>query len=397
MSQGLKVDRVASTVISWRARRIEDPVARLRFLRRTMGDRSWLTLQAHGQTRRWIRLRRGAVLWSVAALLLLPAGHFGIRLSRLSERPPVLVAASTPPAEQPLPPVWLAENQPGFEVWSNGLRIERKFETPNEPRQYHAFPLGREAPGAGIPSTRPAGIVFHTTESHQADFDEENTRRLKFLGEALLRYVKDNRSYHYVVDRFGRVWRVVRESDSANHAGYSVWADDRHTYVNLNRSFLGVSVEAQSRPGEDRRVATPAQVNALRLVTEMLRSKHAIPAINCVTHAQVSVNPSNRRIGYHTDWAAGFPYGGLGLPDNYARPVAALWVFGFTYDAQLAETAGNGYRQGLLLAEEQLRQNATAHGLTPAQWRARLQNRYRGILKELQQQNGPAGPLTAGE
>jgi hypothetical protein len=397
MSQGLKVDSVASTVISWRARRIEDPVARLRFLRRTMGDRSWLTLQAHGQTRRWIRLRRGAVLWSAAALLLLPAGHFGIRLSRLSERPPVLVAASTPPAEQPLPPVWLAENQPGFEVWSNGLRIERKFETSNEPRQYHAFPLGREAPGAGIPSTRPTGIVFHTTESHQADFDEENTRRLKFLGEALLRYVKDNRSYHYVVDRFGRVWRVVRESDSANHAGYSVWADDRHTYVNLNRSFLGVSVEAQSRPGEDRMVATPAQVNALRLVTEMLRSKHSISAINCVTHAQVSVNPSNRRIGYHTDWAAGFPYGRLGLPDNYARPVAALWVFGFTYDAQLAETAGNGYRQGLLLAEEQLRQNATAHGLTPAQWRARLQNRYRGILKELQQQNGPAGPLTAGE
>lgn len=397
MSQGLKVDRVASTVISWRARRIEDPVARLRFLRRTMGDRSWLTLQAHGQTRRWIRLRRGAVLWSAAALLLLPAGHFGIRLSRLSERPPVLVAAIEPPAEQPLPPVWLAENQPGFEVWSNGLRIERKFEVSNEPRQYRAFPLGREAPGAGIPATRPAGIVFHTTESHQADFEEDNARRLKLLGEALLRYVKDNRSYHYVVDRFGRVWRVVRESDSANHAGYSVWADDRHTYVNLNRSFLGVSVEAQSRPGEDRRVATPAQVNALRLVTEMLRSKHAIPAINCVTHAQVSVNPSNRRIGYHTDWAAGFPYGGAGLPDNYARPVAALWVFGFTYDAQLAETAGNGYRQGLLLAEEQLRQNATAHGLTPAQWRARLQNRYRGILKELQQQNGPAGPLTAGE
>lgn len=397
MNQGPKVDGVASTVISWRARRIEDPVARLRFLRHTMGDRSWLTLQAHGQTRRWIRLRRNAILWSTAVLLLLPAGHFGIRLSRLSERPPVLVAANAPPAEQPLPPVWLAENQPGFEVWSNGLRIERKFETENEPRQYQAFPLGREAPGAGILSTRPAGIVFHTTESHQADFEEDNARRLKFLGEALLRYVKDNRSYHYVVDRFGRVWRVVRESDAANHAGYSVWADDRHTYVNLNRSFLGVSVEAQSRPGEDRMVATPAQVNALRLVTEMLRSKHAIPAINCVTHAQVSVNPSNRRIGYHTDWAASFPYGGIGLPDNYARPVAALWVFGFTYDAQLTETAGNGYRQGLLLAEEQLRQNATAHGLTPAQWRARLQDRYRGILKELQQQNGPAGSLTADE
>jgi hypothetical protein len=36
-----------------------------------------------------------------------------------------------------------------------------------------------------------------------------------------------------------------------------------------------------------------------------------------VVHAQVSINPGNRRIGWHTDWGAGFPFREIGLPDNY--------------------------------------------------------------------------------
>jgi hypothetical protein len=397
MSEGAKAGGLASTLIGWQARRIQDPVARLRFLRRTMGDRSWLTPAGHGRARFWLRRRRGAALWSIAALLLLPAGHWGLRWAQVSDRAPILVAGILPPGEAPLPAVWLAEQQPAFESWSNGLRIERRYEIAHEPRRFKIYPLGQESPASGRPATAPAGIVFHTTESHQADFEEDNARRLKRIGEALLRYVQDNRSYHYVVDRFGRVWRVVRETDAANHAGYSVWADGESTYVNLNRGFLGISVEAQSRPEDGRPVATPAQVHALRLLTEMLRSKYGIRAINCVTHAQVSVNPSNQRIGYHTDWAANFPFGPLGLPDNYARPLAALWLFGFRYDPQLVESTGAGYWAGLLLAEEQLRQNATAHGLTTTQWRALLQTRYRALIKDLHQQNGHPGPPAAGE
>jgi len=293
--------------------------------------------------------------------------------------------------------VRLAEPEAGFESWSNGLRVERRYEIANEPRSFQAYPLGKEAPGAGQAGKEPAGIVFHTTESHQADFDEDHVRRLQLIGEALLRYVQENRSYHYLVDRFGRVWRVVRESDAANHAGYSVWADDHRTFVNLNRSFLGISLEAQTQQEDGRSAATPAQVNALRLLTEMLRSKYTIPAINCVTHAQVSVNPSNLRIGYHTDWAAGFPFAEVGLPDNYSRPLAALWLFGFSYDAPLVNSTGAAYWRGLLLAEDQLRQNATAHGMPVAQWRSGLQSRYRAILKDLQKTNGASGPPGAAD
>ena len=38
------------------------------------------------------------------------------------------------------------------------------------------------------------------------------------LGESLLEYVRRGRAYHYLIDRFGRVYRVVAESDAANHA-----------------------------------------------------------------------------------------------------------------------------------------------------------------------------------
>lgn len=388
MIRGLRTGGLTGAVIDWRARRIADPVARLRFLRRTMGDQSWLTVEPHGRLRGWVRSHRRAVLWSAVALVLLPAGQLGFRFSRIAERSPIVMAEAGIAPEAPLPAVWLAEQQPDFESWSNGLRVERRFEVANEPRQFHAYPLGRESAAGGEPRTAPAGIVFHTTESHQADFEADNIKRLNFVGEALLRYVRENRSYHYVVDRFGRVWRVVRESDAANHAGYSIWADQRHTYINLNRSFLGISVEAQSQPENGGPIATAAQIHALRLLTGMLRSKYSIAAMNCVTHAQVSVNPSNLRIGYHTDWASLFPYGEVGLPDNYARPLAALWLFGFSYDPQLIQTTGASYWRGLVLAEDQLRQNATAHGVPVARWRQDLHQRYRAILKEQQQRTG---------
>ena len=40
----------------------------------------------------------------------------------------------------------------------------------------------------------------------------------------------------------------------------------------------------------------------------MLRAKYRIPESNCVTHAQVSVNPDNMLVGYHTDWSGNFPF-----------------------------------------------------------------------------------------
>jgi hypothetical protein len=294
-------------------------------------------------------------------------------------RPSVARAQAAP---QQLPSVWLVEQNPKQEVWSNGLRIEREYEIANEPRKYLSWKLEGKEPH-GVDRIDPAGIVFHTTESLQHAFEESKRDKLRRAGASILGYVRDNLSYHYVIDRFGRVWRIVRESDFANHAGYSVWADADWAYVNLNRSFLGVSVETQTVSGDAKAAITPAQTDALRILTEMLRSRYRIAAVNCVTHAQVSVNPRNMLAGYHFDWGANFPYTSVGLPDNYAQPMASLWLFGFQYDPTLVNVTGQPYWRGLTLAEETLRQHATANGQPVAAYRDALARRYKRILEQL--------------
>ncbi len=121
--------------------------------------------------------------------------------------------------------------------------------------------------------------------------------------EDLLSHVRSGRLYNFVVDRFGQVFRVVPETQTAFHAGHSIWADATSIYIDLNGSLIGVAFEMKA--GE---TATAAQCHAGKLLTEMLRGRYAIQDGNCVTHAQVSVNNDNLRIGYHTDWGSGFPF-----------------------------------------------------------------------------------------
>jgi hypothetical protein len=179
------------------------------------------------------------------------------------------------------------------------------------------------------------------------------------------------------------VHRVVADGDAANHAGYSVWADERWLYVGLNESFFGVSFEAQTgSPGAGAAI-NPAQVRAAAMLVEMLRSRYRIPAANCVTHAQVSVNPSNMQAGYHTDWAFGFPFERVGLPDNYARDLPSLWAFGFQYAPGPAETAGLGVYAGAARTEGTVRERALAAGMGLAAYRKSLQKRFRQRFGEV--------------
>ncbi len=180
-------------------------------------------------------------------------GHSGQELSRSTEAP-----------KEPIR-VWRVDRSDTLETYSNGLRVDLTFAERNKPRQpYPVFPLsGGAEPARYQPG--PAGIVYHTTESNLADFEEADNGRLKALARNLLEVVKDEHAYHYVIDRFGRVYRVVEETDIANHAGHSVWADPSGIYVNLNSSFLAVSFEGQTgEPG----AVTAAQVQAARMLTE---------------------------------------------------------------------------------------------------------------------------------
>lgn len=283
--------------------------------------------------------------------------------------------SATPAASQGR--VWLVEGNDRFELYSNGLQILNQFLATTRPRAYLALPRSGIREGPARLRLDPAGIVFHTTESHMAPFEEKQNGTLRRAGEGLLEFVRRNRSYHFVVDRFGRVFRVVRESDYANHAGHSIWADQNWVYLNLNQSFFGVAFEAKTNAAQP---VNAAQVHAARILIEMLRARYKIAPENCVTHAQVSVNPSNHRAGYHTDWAASLPFRELGLTDNYQRPLPSVYLFGFKADSLLAEVDGAGLGPALEKSEDMVQQQAAARRLPLERYRSILQRSYKDAI-----------------
>ena len=357
---------------------IGDDVAKLRLVRNSVARHEAAARRRERFLRRSSETRqqraRLAICIPLTALLLAfsltPVGsHAPVRHST-----PVKIR---PVADNPAPKVWLVERKASLEIYSNGLRVENEFLTSTRSRSYRAF--DRRTWLASEWETRPAGIVFHTTESRLAPFEPSQNERLQYNGHNLLSFIAKNHLYHFVIDRFGRVFRVVAETDYANHAGRSVWADDKVIYWSLNQSFLGVAFEAQTDSAD---IATRAQIDAARVLTEMLRSRYRIPLADCVTHAQVSVNLQSMRLGYHTDWAANFPFRDVGLGDGYNTPVAALTLFGFDYDSAFLQANGGRVWPGLVIAEEQIVQEAAAHGTTLELYRRKLRQRFRDWKRE---------------
>jgi hypothetical protein len=377
---------LAGKFVESRAGQIQDPVQRLRYLQSSMGS---VTGQPVLHASKSSRARRLAVLG-----LALLFGSFLIPKYKASSGnkaslapPPIAHAAATAGAElvsqDVIPNVWLVDQTHDFETYSNGLRVDDRYVKPYQKRIFYPV-YRRGAIDASQPEWRsePAGIVYHTTESDQARFTADENARLKRIGKAVIAVVQQNHSYHFLIDRFGQVFRIVPEADVANHAGYSVWAEGDSIYVNLNGSFLGIAFETQTQLG-DLPSANPAQVHAARILTEMLRAKYHIPQSNCVTHAQVSVNPDNMLVGYHTDWAANFPFREIGLADNYAVPPPSIYAFGFGYDPTFVHHTGVRLWQGLALAEDQMQTQAAARGIPVSSYRAILQKKYKEILAAL--------------
>ena len=364
-------------IVEPRARAIADPVAKLRYLQGALGA----GIRPRRLARRRLRPWHGKAV-ALASLLLLPLPTVSNAVfnAGLVNPPRHAVDLSRPRAA---PSVWLVEESGSHEVYSNGLRIENRFAVANLRRDYPVY--RRDTLELVEWRSGPVGIVYHTTESQQAPFDLEHNRRLKNLNTWLLEFVQRKRAYHFVIDRFGRVHRVVRESDTANHAGYSVWADDRYVYVNLNPSFVGVSFETETRQSSAGAAINRAQIHAAKVLTEMLRSRYGIALENCVTHAQVSVFPRALLVGNHTDWAAGFPFAEIGLGDNYRRPLAAVAIFGFDYGLEYLDATGADLWRGLAFGEDVLRQEAHRHGLPVAAYRKARKSRYREILKVIEE------------
>jgi hypothetical protein len=273
--------------------------------------------------------------------------------------------------------VWLVEQGKGWELYSNGLRIDTTLAVKHEARRFHVFSDEGMLPEV---HEAPVGILFHTSESDVWPLEESFNENLRVSSQRLLRYIQRKRIYNYVIDRFGRVFRIVDDECKANHAGYSIWGSGGRYYLSLNNAFLGICFESRWE-GSRALPITAAQFHAGRVLTECLRDRFAISPDMCVAHGIASVNPHKHLIGHHLDWARGFPFEDLGLPDQYRRPTPSVEVFGFGYDDYFVRTMGEPW-PGVAMAEAALEREAQIVGCSVDDLRRRKQTLYDSWLAE---------------
>jgi hypothetical protein len=121
-------------------------------------------------------------------------------------------------------------NEGGYEKWSNGCVISTKYETDNHPRAYYTIPRGAESDG-DQKTNKIAGIVYHTPESSMVEFIPDNNKAIQQSSRGLLEFVQRHKKYNYMINRIGEIYRIVRDDQTAIHAGNSLWAEDKNTYV----------------------------------------------------------------------------------------------------------------------------------------------------------------------
>ena len=285
----------------------------------------------------------------------------------------------------PLDKVWLAEKGEGYEFYSNGARILTQYETTSVARSFYRFDNQRLAEKAEDFEllNKPVGIVYHLTESDLLPFSDKFNASLIHNSETLMEYAARHKLYNYLIDRFGRIYRIVRDDMVAYHAGNSIWSDGNNFYINLNASFIGISFEGKSTAGKGADGINEAQIYAARVLTAVLRSKYQINDANCTTHGLVSTNPSARLLGHHTDWLANFPFEALGLSNKYEMELQAISHMGFAYDQAYVTAAGGKKWPGLAKAEAILWDEAKKNGFVIEEERRALwENFQRAYAKQ---------------
>ncbi len=254
--------------------------------------------------------------------------------------------------------VWQVKKEANYEQYSNGARIQTDYEVDNHPRQYYVTRRGSEIPERTV-HHEPIGIIYHTSENEMVDFTLDNNDSIQTRTRGLLEYVRKIKAYNYLIDRFGQIYRVVRDEQAAHHAGHSIWADQQNLYLGLNESFIGVCFESSMQqagvPGEQ---LTEAQLVSGRALTAVLRSRYNIDDADCVTHGLVSVSPEQMQICYHYDGARNFPFEAMGISDKYQVPPVSVSQFGFSWDAEVLEKLGGKLWPGVAVAEEEFKRRA---------------------------------------
>jgi hypothetical protein len=330
-----------------------------------------------------------AVISSILAALGLYAfgawswGRVNLILAQKYKNSGAPVSTASPPtgsmadvlAGQKSDKIWFVEREGEYEKFSNSCRISTRYETDNHLRAYYTIPRGSESNG-DQPSNKIVGIVYHTPESDIVDFIPNNNRAIQQRSRGLLEYVRNNKKYNYMITRIGDIFRIVRDEHASIHAGESLWADAKNTYVLLNESFLGVCFESRFEGESLDEILTPAQITAGRLLTDVLRSKYNIEDANCTTHGLVAVDEEKMLIARHHDWVRYFPFAAMGLSDKYKIQPPHMTDYGFTYDEDVLKKIGHKLWEGAATAGEEFNRRAAATRVSPEDLRRKMRDRY---------------------
>ena len=113
-------------------------------------------------------------------------------------------------------------------------------------------------------------IILHTTEGPK----KGSLKKVRERGEA-----------HYLVDRRGRVYRIIHRKRIALHAGRSMW----NGRSNLDSCSIGIEVV-----GYHNGTITSAQYKALKKLLDQLQRIYRIPDERVLTHSMVAYGAPNR-------------------------------------------------------------------------------------------------------
>jgi hypothetical protein len=299
-------------------------------------------------------------------------------------------------------PIWLVEKTSDREIYSNRLQIITTHTIPNLPREYYRFPKNSNSlPAKSKISDKISGILFHASESDLYPFMPEMNRSILKYSKQLIKYLLRKKSYHFFIDRFGRVYRLVQEDHAAFHAGNSIWADNEEIYLNLNHAFIGICFEGkdfeeiilrtQKKGGTKNSKSTllkptgissfnEAQLRSGKELTDWLRLKYKISQHNCVPHALTSVNSKKMLIGFHLDLSRGFPFTEFGLTDKYLEPLPSIVEFGFLYDGYFEKIFNGELWRGIRYSQEILQRQAANSGMSVADYRKGLHRRFSRLV-----------------
>lgn len=326
------------------------------------------------------------------AVTMVKKGPDIVAIENADPRIPILPSPAEPPKEYPKylnKVIWLVEKTKDSEIYSNRLKIITTFTTDNISRRYYTFKKDTPLPPAPDQEKHTvAGILYHASESDIFEFKPEMSDSIKKYSKALIKYLRKKKSYNYFIDRFGRVYRIVREDHAAFHAGNAVWADDTSIYLNLNHAFIGICYEGRdfetAESNTDSQKIVPMEemsINEAQLIsgkelTDWLRVKYNIPQGNCTPHCLVSLNRHNLLIGHHLDLSRGFPFDQYGLSNKYRETIPAITEFGCSYDQYFLDIFNGDIWPGIAFSERRLEKKAQEHGMSLDGYRKLLNNRF---------------------